>query len=140
MAVLQRVRAEKLWYDPKLAKAIGIAEATKYAIFKNLALSKRVSIEQKLINTGKVKSEKELENLGFDDIFKIHYKNGNPFVWGKIFTESDYEHYFSRFDENIHNTLLDWARRIIETVPEEILKNENKFFNQVWKKHRDEEI
>jgi len=38
MAALQKFRALKLGFDLPTAEAIGIAEATKYAIFKNLSL------------------------------------------------------------------------------------------------------
>ena len=140
MAVLQKARAEKLWFDEKKAKAIGMAEATKYAIFKNLALSKRKSIEDKLLETWKVKNKQELEQLKFDDIFKIHYKDEWPFVWGRIFTDKEYDRYFSRFPEELRKKLENWAKEIIDTVPEELLKNEQKFFKEVWVKVRDENI
>ena len=140
MAVLQRFRAEKLWYEPKLAKAIGIWEATKYAIFKNFALSRRENIEKKLISSWKVSSEKEVSTLNFDDNFKIHLKNSWPFIWWKIFTDQDYDRYFSRFSPEINERLETWARNIISSVDEALLENESKFFNQVWKKVRDEEI
>jgi len=141
MVVLQRVRAEKLGYKPEEAKAIWMAEATKYAIFKNLALSRRSSIEDKLLKTWKVKSRQELENMQFDDIFKIHYKDWKPFVWGRVFTALDYDRYFSRYwDIPVEQKLYDRAQNILRDVPEDILKNEQKFFNHVWKIHRDDII
>jgi hypothetical protein len=140
MAVLQKYRALKLWYPEDLAKAIWIAEATKYAIFKNLALSKRENIEKKLISTGKVQSVKEIEQLSFDDNFKIHLKDWWPFVGWKIFKDVDYDRYFSRFWDDILERLENWAKNIIENVDKNLLKNESKFFNNVWKKVRDEEI
>ena len=140
MAVLQKYRALKLWYDEKLAKAIWIAEATKYAIFKNFALSRRENIEKKLISTWKVSSYEEVKSMNFDDNFKIHLKDGWPFVWGKIFKDVDYDRYFSRFPEDVVEKLENWWRLIIDNVDESLLKNESKFFNNVWKKVRDEEI
>jgi hypothetical protein len=140
MAVLQKYRALKLWYPENLAKAIWIAEATKYAIFKNLALSKRENIEKKLVSTGKVKSYEELQKLKFDDVFKIHFKDWRPFVWWKIFKDTDYDRYFSRFTDEINERLENWAKDIIENVNDEILKNEQKFFKEVWVKVRDNEI
>ena len=140
MAVLQKYRALKLWYDEKLAKAIGIAEATKYAIFKNFALSRRENIEKKLISTWKIFSYEEIKSMNFDDNFKIHLKDGWPFVWGKIFKDVDYDRYFSRFPEDVVEKLENWWKSIIDNVNESLLKNESKFFNNVWKKVRDEEI
>ncbi len=140
MAALQRFRAEKLGYPQDLAKAIWIAEATKYAIFKNFALSKKESIEKKLINTGKVKNYEELNNLNFDENFKIHFKNNLPFVGWKLFKPEDYDKYFKKFTPEITNQIENWAKNIIHQTPEEILKNESKFFNQVWKKVRDDQI
>lgn len=140
MMVLQRYRAEQLWYPVDLAKAIWIAEATKYAIFKNFALSKRENIEKKLIATWKVENEKQLQQYNFDNIFKIHLKDNKPFVGGKIFSEQDYERYMLKFDEKTRKSLEKWGQKIIENTPEELLENENKFFNLVWKKHRDEDI
>ncbi len=140
MAVLQRFRAEKLGYSSKLAKAIGIAEATKYAIFKNFALSKRENIEKKLIKTGKVGSSEEFSRMQFDENFKIHFENWWPFVWGKVFKDVDYDLYFSRFDKNVINKLEDWAKSIVDKINLDTLKNEQKFFKQVWIPHRDDEI
>lgn len=46
MAALQKERAIALGFDEDIAKAIGIAEATKYAIFKNLSYKRRVVKEK----------------------------------------------------------------------------------------------
>jgi hypothetical protein len=136
MAALQRFRAEKLGYDENIAKAIGIAEATKYAIFKNLSYRRRVESEKeqvKKIYLGK----KNLDEETFK-IFKLQALDGLPFVGNKIYTAEDYDRYFSRFDEKIKETIEDWAKNLIETCDKNVLENETKFFNLCWKPHRDE--
>ena len=45
-----------------------------------------------------------------------------------------------KFDEKTRKSLEKWGQKIIENTPKELLENENKFFNLVWKKHRDEDI
>jgi len=140
MAVLQKYRALKLWYPEDIAKAIWMAEATKYAIFKNMALSKRENIEKKLLSSGKVKSKQDLEQMDFDENFKIHFKDWWPFVWGKIFTPDRYDYYFATYPQSLRQKLEQWASNIINNTDENLLKNEQKFFNQVWKNVRDQNI
>jgi len=140
MAVLQKLRAEKLGYNKDLAKAIWIAEATKYAIFKNIWWFTRKTIEKKLIDTGKIQTYKDFEKMNFDENFKLHFKDWWPFVWGKIFTPANYDTYFHKFSPDILERLEAWWKQVLQDIPEEILKNESKFFNQVWKPHRDDEI
>jgi hypothetical protein len=62
-------------------------------------------------------------------------------VGGKVFTSSDYKRqiFFKRWDE-VWKKIEEWAKNIIEQTPPEILENEQKFFNEVWKKHRDEQF
>ena len=140
MAVLQKLRAEKLGYNQDLAKAIWIAEATKYAIFKNIWWFTRKTIEKKLVDTGKVQTYKDLEKMNFDENFKLHFKDWWPFVWWKIFIPANYDTYFHKFTPDVLEKLDAWWKQVLQDVPDEILKNESKFFNQVWKLHRDDEI
>ena len=62
-------------------------------------------------------------------------------LWWRIFKPQDYDRYFARFgDLPVEEKLEQWANKILEDMPEEILKNEQKFFNKVWLSHRDDEI
>ncbi len=136
MAALQKYRALKLGYPEDLAEAIGIAEALKYAIFKKLAHSERKYHEEE------EKKKKEEMNLDWDKfkIFKLASYNGLPFVAGKVETPEDYkkEIYFKWGDTG--KKIEEWAKHIIEKVPEDYLKNEQKFFKEVWVPHRDDPI
>ncbi len=137
MAALQYKRALKLGFDEKKAKAVGIAEATKYAIFKNLSQRKRVAAEKEAVVKKLKKPQTELDTKTYE-IFKLHALDGWPFVKDKIYTDEDYERYFQRWGERVKNIIEEWAEGIVDTCDEKVLKSENKFFNECWKPHRDE--
>lgn len=137
MAALQKYRALKLGYPKDLAEAIGIAEALKYAIFKRLAQTGTRYREEE------EKKAKEKENLDWETFktFKLAAYNGWPYVAGKIETPEDYKkEIFYKWGEETGKKIEEWAKKIIEKVPEDYLKNEQKFFREVWVPHRDEEI
>jgi len=135
MAALQKERAIALGFDEDIAKAIGIAEATKYAIFKNLSYKRRAVKEKETV-------QKEYKGKTLDEetfrIFKLQAVDGWPIVGDKVYTNEDYDRYFLRFPEEIKQKIEEWARNIIKTCDKEILEKENKFFNECWKPHRDE--
>ncbi len=138
MAALQKYRALKLGYPEDLAEAIGIAEALKYAIFKKLAHSVRnYKVEEEK------RKSKELKVLDWEafNIFKLAAYDGKPYVAGKILSSEDYKkEIFIKWGSEIGKKLENWAKNIIKEVPEEMLKNEQKFFKYVWIPYRDEDI
>ncbi len=137
MAALQKFRALKLGFDLEIAEAIGIAEATKYAIFKNLSYKKRVAKEKEEVFK-EYQGKKELDDKTFE-IFKLQALDGLPYVGGKVYTSEDYKRaVFLRFGEEIGKKIEEWAKNIIDNCDEEVLKKETKFFNECWKPHRDE--
>jgi len=137
MAALQKFRALNLGFDENLAEAIGIAEATKYAIFKNLSYKKRIEKEKEEV-LNKYKGEKLLDDKTFE-IFKLQALDSLPYVGGKIYTSEDYKRaVFFKFGEEIGKKIEKWAENIIKSCDDDILKKENKFFNECWKPHRDE--
>ena len=140
--VLQKHRAQKLWFSHDEAKAIGIAEATKYAIFKNIRLSwgTRTNKDEVVLA-----SPQKLKQMVSDEtkyqIFWLKAKDNKPFVGNRIFTSQDYDNYLKlRFDSQTIKLLDDWAKNIIDKTPIQILENEQKFFSKVWKVHRDDEL
>lgn len=137
MAALQKYRALKLGYPEDLAEAIGIAEALKYAIFKRLAHSERRYHEEE------EKRKKKGEQLDWETFktFKLAAYNGWPYVAGKVETPEEYKkNIYWRFGEKGGEKIEQWAENIIKKVPEEYLKNEQKFFREVWVPHRDDPI
>ena len=137
MAALQKYRALKLGFELDIAEAIGIAEATKYAIFKNLSYKRRVQKEKEEI-VKQYKGEKSLDEKTFE-IFKLQALDGLPYVGGKVYTSDDYKRaVFLRFGDEIGKKIEEWAKNIIEKCDEDVLKKETKFFNECWKPHRDE--
>ena len=142
MAALQKFRALKLGYPEELAEAIGIAEATKYAIFKNLNLYKRQGRTEEIERLApEYASEKEKLDWKMFETFKLAAKDGKPYVGGKVFTAKDYRRkVIERWNPEVGKLIEEWAKRVIEETPEELLKNEQKFFNKVWKPHRDDPI
>ncbi len=142
MAALQKFRALKLGYPKDLAEAIGIAEAVKYAIFKNLHKLKRSGKEEEAEKLApEYGSEREKLDWKTFQVFKMAAKNGKPYVGGRVYTALDYRRkIFDRWGEEGGKKIEEWARKIVEGTPEELLKNEQKFFNKVWKAHRDDPI
>ncbi|ACM92841.1 hypothetical protein NAMH_0924 [Nautilia profundicola AmH] len=136
MAALQKLRALKLGFDLPTAEAIGIAEATKYAIFKNLSHKKRIAKEKEEV-IKQFQGKKELDEETFA-VFKLPAVDGLPYVGGKIYTSEDYERYFMKWGDKIKSIIEKWAENIIENCDEKTLKSENRFFNDCWKPHRDE--
>jgi len=137
MAALQYKRALRLGFDEPHAKALGIAEATKYAIFKNLSYKRRVENEKEAVVKKYKKAQTILDTAPYG-IFKLQSLNGWPFVGDKIYTDEDYERYFMKWGDEIKAKIEEWAENIIKNCNEKVLKSENKFFNECWKPHRDE--
>ena len=137
MAALQYKRALKLGFDEPHAKAVGIAEATKYAIFKNLSYKKRVATEKEAVVSKYRKKESALDDKTYE-VFKLQALDGWPFVGDKIYTDEDYDRYFLRWGDEVKAKIEEWAENIVNTCDEKALKSENKFFNECWKTHRDE--
>ena len=139
MAALQKYRALALGYDEELAKALGIAEATKYAIFKNLSYRRRKEQEAKEVQKHYKRAPEELDVSTFA-LFKLQALDGMPFVGNKIYTAFDYEKaIYLRWGEEIGKKIEEWAQKIIQNCSEEVLKSERKFFEECWKPHRDED-
>ena len=137
MAALQKYRALRLGYPEDLAEAIGIAEALKYAIFKRLAHSERRYRQEE------EKRKKKEEHLDWKTFktFKLAAYNGWPYVAGKVETPEEYQkNIFWRFGEEGGKKIEQWAENIIKKVPKDYLKNEQKFFREVWVPHRDDPI
>ena len=140
MVILQYERALALGFPVWLAKAYGYAEAQKYAIFKTRRsyMPTKKKAETKAINPKKAVMYAMYKT---DDIFKLFIDiDGYPIVGGKKITERDFDKYMSRFDKRTIDRLEAWAKAIIKPLKEELLRNEWKFFNYVWKPHRDDEI
>ncbi|WP_457562987.1 hypothetical protein [Caminibacter pacificus] len=137
MAALQYKRALRLGFDEPHAKAIGIAEATKYAIFKNLSYKRRVASEKEAVVKKYKKPETLLDTTTYE-IFKLQALDGWPFVGDKIYTDEDYDKYFMKWGDEVKSKIEEWAEEIIKKCDEKVLKSENKFFNECWKPHRDE--
>jgi len=136
MAALQKFRALKLGFGKNLAEAIGIAEATKYAIFKNISYKKRVEKEKKEVFK-EYKEERSLDDKTFE-VFKLQSLDGLPYVGGKVYSSEDYKKSVFKFGNEIGRKIEEWAEGIINSCNEDVLKKESKFFNECWKPHRDE--
>lgn len=150
MVVLQYARAKRLGYKENLARAFGYAVAQKYAIFKNTS-NKNKKKNRKIFNNkwftdnikeniAQLEHRKDIEYQK-DQIFKISISsNKYPVVKDVEITEQDFNKYLSKFNQEILNNLGHWASKIVFEYDEKVLRNENKFFNEVWKKHRDDKL
>lgn len=133
MVALQKERATKLGFGTELAKAIGFAEAKKYAIFSRRGGG--YTFRKKKNNKNYVPNNNSLQEfrLALDN-------NGFPIVANQTITSKDYDDYMLRFDSSVLQALENWAQELLEEIPIELLRNETKFFNNVWKLHRDDNI
>jgi len=133
MAVLQKERAVKLGFGTEFAKAIGFAEAKKYAIFSKCGGG--------YTSRKKSKNNKSyISNNSLREFRLILDNNGFPVVANQTITPKDYDEYMRRFDSSTLQALDAWAQKLLEEIPIELLRNETKFFNNVWKLHRDDNI
>ena len=133
MVALQKERAVKLGFDTEFAKAIGFAEAKKYAIFSRRGggyTSRKKSKNNKsyISNNSLREFRLTLDNSGF------------PIVANQTITPKDYDEYMRRFDLSTLQVLETWAQKLLEKTSSEVLRNETRFFNNVWKLHRDDNI
>ena len=137
MAYLQYARACSLNYPVWQAKAIGMAEAKKYAMFKN---ARYVPVPKR---KQQINPKKNLLYMLYKEnpIFRLFFNSeGYPVIANKPITEADFDKYMRRFDCRTIRKLEAWAFSIVKPLRREILENESKFFNHVWKPHRDDEI
>ena len=133
MAVLQKERAVKLGFGTEFAKAIGFAEAKKYAIFSRRGEG----------YTSRKKSKNSKNYISNNSLREFRLALGNsgfPVVANQTITSKDYDDYMRRFDLSTLQALEAWAQNLLEKTPSEVLRNETKFFNNVWKLHRDDNI
>ena len=143
MVVLQYARALRLGYNVNLAKAFGYAITQKYAIFKNIPKTKKTREHQNSKHIKRISKKRQIENAIYtkDDIFKITTDfDGYPVIGGNKITEKDFDKYMSRFNQETLDKFGRWAGMIISKCDKNVLKNESRFFNQVWKNHRDDLI
>ena len=138
MVAVQYIRAKKLGYDEDKAKAFAYAEALKYAIFKNRRGSRGSTNTKRGHGSS---GQKYTIHTQYDPIFKITVnENGEPVISNKTIKPSEFDEYFeTKFNQCVKDVLLEWANRRLADVDKHILENENKFFNVVWKKIRDED-
>ena len=140
MVVLQKERALRLGFSEEKAKIIGYAEAKKYAIFKNCRKGKKkisTKVFPKDIAPSSNQQEKPKEIKEFRLILT---PEGLPVVGKQVVSIKDYEIYMSRFNQKEIEAMEKWANSILEKTNERDLKVESRFFNNVWKLHRDDEI
>ena len=142
MVVLQKERAKALGFDEDMAKVIGYAQGKKYAIFKNASRKgkKRISVKvfsKDITPTSSAQQEKPKEIKEFRLTLN---SQGLPIVGKQVISERDYNIYMSRFDQKEIEAIEKWAKSILKKVPERDLKVESRFFNNVWKIHRDDNI
>ncbi len=137
MAALQKYRALALGYPEEEAEAIGIAQATKYAIFKNLHLYGRKR-EREAAAWAKKGRPLDYEKYA---AFQLAALEGRPFVGGKSYTAEDYRRaLFLRYGEETARRVEAWAKDLIEATPRDVLEDERKFYRFVWLPHRDDPI
>jgi len=135
MAALQKHRALALGYPEDEAEAIGVAEATKYAIFKSQAGGKARERSQARPHRAPATDDERYA------VFELKAREGRPYVGQRRYGPEDYQRALAlRYGREVAERLEDWAARIIAEVPEETLKNERKFFREVWVVHRDDPV
>ena len=142
MAVLQYLRFKKLNFKEKEARALSIFFATFYAICKNRAFS---TLSQKNYKKSSLNSPFSYSSPKVLNIFnmKIQYEIRNKeiiyLLANQKITADKFKNVEIRFkDEEIFSEVLKEAKEYIDNFSPLILKNNNKFFNFVYKPARDE--
>ncbi len=137
MAALQKFRALALGYPVEEAEAIGIAQATKYAIFKNLHVYGRRR-RREAAAWARRGRPLDLEKYA---TFQLAALDGRPFVGGRTFSAEDYRRaLFLRYGEETARRIEAWAEDLVKATPREVLEDERKFFRYVWLPHRDDPV
>lgn len=141
MVMLQYYRAKALDHPEDIAKAIGYAQAKKYAIFKNVG-GRRKGRGTKSQNTPQGSNQQNNNHIEMNKIFRITIdtRYNLPVLAGKIVKPEEFDNYFRSFDKEILNKLHTWAKNIIDNTDVNNLIVESRFFNNVWKTVRDQEI
>ena len=133
MVILQEERAILLGFDKEKAKIIGYAQAKKYAIFKNCRKGKK--------KAGNAPHMVPIEKPKILKEFRLTLnENELPIVGNKEVTVEEYEKYMKRFNQIQTKALKRWAHNVLKGISERDLKVESRFFNNVWKQHRDDKI
>ena len=136
MAALQKYRALALGYPEEEAEAIGIAQATKYAIFKNLHVYGRRR-EREAASWARKGRPLDYEKYA---VFQLAALDGRPFVGGRTYTAEDYRRALLRYGEETARRIEAWAKDLIEATPRDVLEDERKFYRYVWLPHRDDPV
>lgn len=148
MAILQYARFKKLGYSTNESMSLGYTFALFYAIMKNkrwYGNKKKYDNKNQDNSTTKIEGQYQ-EEKNTMNIFGLNLEyvevNGEKFfkMAGKICDLNQWKNGVVLKINNIdlYNKALDKAMEIINTVDETILKNNNKFFNKVYKPIRDE--
>jgi len=142
MALLQYARFRTLGYSDKDAKLFALFFADFYAILKNKGFHRIKNNNEKFENSKSIKNSK-FENV--IDLFgiKVNYELINDEkvlkVSNRRILAENFRKIIMRFqsDEQFNKALQE-AFNIVRNYPLEILQNNNKFFNYIYKPRRDE--
>jgi len=142
MVMMQYIRAKLLGYPEDVAKAIGYAQALKYAIFKNTG--GRRNSRRKSVSNNQTQTNKSItvQKDNINKTFRITFTPDNkwPTISNKTITNKDFVEYFKSFNKDIVDKLYNWALDRVSKYDKRDLEVETRFFNNVWKNHRDEQI
>jgi len=140
MVLFQYMRAYLLGYSKEQAKAIGYAQAVKYAIFKNIGGRRRTGksngfsqAESKIAEINQ--KAQYIKNKTFNITFTAD--NKWPIISNKIITDKDFDNYFKSFDKNLINKYLIKIHEILKEHNRKDLEVETRFYNNIWKFYRD---
>jgi len=137
MMILQYCRAILLGFNEIEAKRIGYAEALKYAIFKNKAFKPKSKTTKKGFRIAK--ELKENPKYEINPYFKLYMQENYPVISDKIITEEYFDKELLKKDitSKRFQKIYNYYMQVLKQVNPEILENESKFFNKIWKPIRD---
>ena len=139
MLYLQYHRAKRLQYPNP--KAIAYAEALKYAIFKRRHSTTATTTAKRYHRKHRQTTTTTPTTTTYNKTFQLHFTEDNyPIFANKKITDKDFTDYISKLTKEQQLSLSKWAHSIISTAPTDYLLSEQKFFNKVYKPHRDDEI
>lgn len=144
MAVLQAARAKALGLSEDEAKSFGLNRAIFYAAAKRgfkggSAKRPGKSMQVKISPLKREAKQLEIESVGNEQAYSVQVNGKRYFVMGdEVLDEQDFKRQIERpFGETFDIAWKD-AMSLVEHTDKETLESQRKFYEDVYKPHRDE--
>jgi hypothetical protein len=144
MAVLQAARAKALGLSEEEAKSFGLNRAIFYAAAKRgfkggstKKPGKKISVKFSPVH--REDTALDLESVGNEQAYAVHVNGKRYFVMGEdVLDEKDFAHQVERRFGETFDMAWHEAVSLVEHTDREVLESQKRFYEDVYKPHRDE--